>query len=488
MDMYGIKTAVITKLIIQKTGVYQQQYRRPYSTQIGSEKAMDDIVNAVGNSRVITPATIATATSDFILPSAQPEAMVNIPNGWQNERLRYFLEITITDQINMVKKQYITGCTEYSDLSYNGKIDPNMRFFINNSILARTQNVLTNIGKRPLSQIYEVSHILVNNDFSHIQQSDQLYTMKPDAIVSNMSNASFLNTEGYDTNSFIDTSTLLTRNVIAKSNRVNNIASNYVSSLLDGYLQIQKTDNESHFHTLETLKRKLGTNPIETDCFLGWLKTLNTNRGFGLTSADSFSYNDLMIFDPNVVNVTILANTTQNQGATMMASAHWGGSDINTQTAAIISQTLPAFMTSYGYCKVHLISTNYTSDGLSGTSLVSIPKTMNVGIDENSLIASFIEKLDRELFTLISHNNQIYYKVEINCDMFGETWITMQLGNEPTITYVAPSFADSFTTPIVTNNQANLNNISSDLHQLMFTVNENESNKHLHRASNGVII
>ena len=125
--MYTTKRMNVVKLIIQKTGTFNEQYRRPYSTNL-TANVEQNILNSVNGRQNIKASTVAGAAMDFIAPSATPETNVPIANGWGTPRLRFLLEIQHVDHMGVKNNEYVTGYTEHSDVSMNGLVDPKMTF------------------------------------------------------------------------------------------------------------------------------------------------------------------------------------------------------------------------------------------------------------------------------------------------------------------------------------------------------------------------
>lgn len=484
MGMYGTKTMGVVRLIIQQTGTYNAQYRRPYTTQLTQQTA-DLILDTVSQKNTITAATVAQAASGFITPMATAEQEVGILNGWQTPRLRFLLEVRSEDHMGVALTEYITGYTEYSDLSMSNLIDPKMTFFINNISMTRNVTHRTPLGTQTYQNVLDNSHILVNDQFTNMFDTNKMYSLKPENILSDMETSGILD----DDLSYYDTTTTLTKAVPTKANRKNNIAPVYVASMLDAYLQTSRSeDYATHSALIEGATRAVESSTYVDDPFLTWMQARKAQRGFGIATGNMFTLEDLCALDPNTTNVMRLANRVESTAHQVGQTSGWGGSDGFTHFAATLSQALPAYMSQFCFTKVHFTSTNYSINGEIAT-IIADAKGYNATMDISRDIASFVFRMNNELLSSLSFNNTMPFQLEVRCDLLGETWIDVSLNGEPSVMYVTPSFTDALMTPIVTTNQNIIHGISRDFGGLMSAmVEHDQGNRGLTRSSSNIQI
>ena len=173
--MYSTKRMNVVKLLIQRTGTFGDQYRRPYNSNLDAATA-DKILAAVDGKNIIKASTLAATSMSFIAPSSTPEQSIGIINGWGTPRLRFLLEIQHIDHMGSINNEYISGYTEYSDLSMSDRVDPKMKFFMNNVGRTRTVTHRTPLGNQTYQNVIDSSHILVNDQFTNAFDSNKLYT------------------------------------------------------------------------------------------------------------------------------------------------------------------------------------------------------------------------------------------------------------------------------------------------------------------------
>ena len=466
--MYTTKRMNVVKLIIQKTGTFNEQYRRPYSTNL-TANVEQNILNSVNGRQNIKASTVAGAAMDFIAPSATPETNVPIANGWGTPRLRFLLEIQHVDHMGVKNNEYVTGYTEHSDVSMNGLVDPKMTFYCNNISRTRVQEHLTPLGNQTYQSVIDNSHVLVNDRFTNAFDANRLYTLAPESVASHIGSSSIMADSG---DVFYDGSTALTKSQPTKSSRTNNIAPVYVASLLDAYLQSARSEEyAAHDSILEDVRNSVSTSSFTEDPFLMWMMNHKMRQGYGASLGNVFTLDDLCALDPNTPNVMMPANMMPSNTHSLGTTMHWGGSDGFTLTASIVSQSLPAYMSQFCFTKLHFTSTNYTLTGEIVTTISDV-RGFNISLDQSKELSALIYRLNTELLAGISYNNTMPFKIEVRCDLMGETWIEVSLNSEPPVMFVTPSYADALMTPIVTTNSNVLAGISRDFDGLMTSIVE----------------
>ena len=481
--MFTTKRMNVTKLLIQRTGTFGDQYRRPYNSSLDGATA-SKILEAVEGKNIIKASTLANTSMGFIAPQATPEHRIDIINGWGTPRLRFLLEVQHVDHMGVINNEYISGYTEYSDLSMNDRVDPKMTFYMNNVGRTRVVTHNTPLGSQTYQNVIDSSHILVNDKFTNAFDSNKLYTLAPESIVSHIDTAGIIGDE--DGGSFFDTSTALTKANPTKSDRRNNIAPIYVSGLLDSYLQSARSEEYLGQNAiLEDVRNNVSSTAFSDDPFLMWMTAHNKRKGYGYSDGNTFTLEDLVSLDPNTVNVMRVANRMQSNTHVAGSTCSWGGSDGTTQFASILSQSLPAYLSQYCFNKLHFMSTNYTMTGQIET-VITNTLGYNNGIDQSKEIQSMIYRINTELLTGVSFGNTMPFKIEVNCDLIGETWIEVSLNGEPPQMFVSASYADALMSPIVTTNQGVLNGISNDFCGLMTSIVE-QLPSHNAMAMNGRI-
>lgn len=468
-NMYGVKSMRVARFVIQETGTYNQQYRRPYEAQLTSE-AKNTILDTIDRTKSISATTMAGVSNLVLSARAAPESNIMIPNGWGTRRLRFFMEIVTEDRTGMMHtSEYIVGYTDHCGLSLSNHIDPNMVFYINGVNITRTRTMATPLGNQVHHNLLDASHVLVNNQYEGMYGNNKVFTLRPEDVYDQMDNRELA--EGLD-GFAVDGRTMLTSSA-TKSNRGNAIVPNYVASLLNSYLQISRDHNQADQGSIiRDARSTVQSGTISEDPFMSFV------RGkYAMSGGDHFTYQDLLSLDPNVVNVTHVAPVNEALRGSMHhmgQTADWGSSDLTTQAATQIAQSLPSYMLQFGINKLRMHSTNLDIGGVI-TTIPSDVRSFNSGEDLTRNIQALIFRMEHELMRGITFNGSMGYMLEVTCDLLGETWINLSLNGEPPTCYVAPSFCDALMAPVVTSNFTILDGLANDFDALMKDIIDRDS-------------
>lgn len=459
----------VAKLIITETGTYNDQFRRPYQSQL-TASGLHEIVENASRSPKITPSIFSGLTSQVLAPSASAESVIQIPEGWSERRFKFLLDLEVTYKTGGILHEIVTGYSETpaSTISLYNTLDPNTTFRVNNTIHIRSQTIQTPYGPQSTSALSDCSHVLSNNDWSGIRGNSQNFLLRPTDIFSRVISSEVeaqLEVEGS-----YDASAVLMNNA-TKSRRVNNIPTNYLSDIVRNYsnayqqfgIGMDEIGRNDAFGTAQQYSRE---NSASRDPFLETLANIN-----GVQVQNTFTLNDLARIDPDVSNRTIY----MKKGAAQIAQLHqsgqtsgWQGSDLHTHIANLLSNAVPSIMISNLIMKVAFISSNMDITGRLDTRIVDIDGFAQ-GVDMSPYARAFVSKFENEVLSDIVNNFQVSIGVSMQVDLIGETWIELTVNGEK-IDYVVPSFSDALFTPIITSNQMVGRQLSSDLKNLMENV------------------
>lgn len=457
-SQYGIKEYGIKQFVLQRTGTYNDQYRRPYNTVL-DHSTQQQLVDTITNTPGLTASHLAEASNQFMQPSATPESMIVIPNGWGTERIRFLLAITTTDHMGNVNNEHVVGYTDYSGVSNNLNIDPDMIFHINAISITQTTMVRTPMGNQYSNRLIDTSHILSDTNYSNAFNPNQMFNLAPENVFNRMNVLDM--TAGlneYDSDSFLVDTTGILNQTAVKSKRSNNIIPVYAATMFNSYtnaLQNHQYDVNSARSEASGLAR---SDPARNDTFMNWLQ-----KNGSMQRNNMFRYRDLENFCNNVRNVTIVVptdvyNDTRHR---VGSTSDWHGSDINTVFATSISQSVPSYMLDYSINKIRLFSTNMDFTGRINTTFSDV-KSFSDGPDMPHRLEAFKAKLESELIRGLTYNGQISYQLELTVDLLGETFIRLSVNGSAFIDYVCPSFADGLMSPVVTNNKNVLDTLVND--------------------------
>lgn len=475
-NMYGAKVLRVVKFIIQRAGTYNNQYRRPYSSHVDAN-TRNRLLSAIENKAQITAPLIARIANDVIMPDATPEQTVGIAHGWETPRLRFLLELQMEDHMGSIKTTYISGYTEFADVSHGGLVNPAMPFFVNNIATLKHTQVTTPVGRQTHMSLIDSSQVLTNTAYQGALGNSTVYSMRPENVIGNME-VQELSGDGEEM--IIDTTAhLSTRGVLNR--RSNNITPSYIASTLDSYLQAARgVDTSNTTEIYQSATNAIRSLDINENEFISAIMT-NRRRMGRMLPDNFFTLDELLKIDSNaqqVMNVVTFGGNNMHVAGSTQA---WHGSDGVTLFATALAQALPGYMSSLCINRLHFRATNMTLDGSIQTTIATIRGYNAADLSTEAQAITF--RLNNELLMSLSYGNTVPFSLDVNCDFLGETWIEVALAGEPLTPFVFPTFCDSLMAPIVTNNRNMFEGITKDFNSLVTDLVENDSTISRQRTS-----
>jgi hypothetical protein len=214
---------------------------------------------------------------------------------------------------------------------------------------------------------------------------------------------------------------------------------------------------------------------VKENHFMNVLATINNG-----VSSNSFTWGQLQRLDMAIdaktqyltIGEAIKTNTSTGIHDVGM-SEYWTGSNHTTHMASILSSAIPALMMEHMLQKVVMRSTNH--DMMSNMNTIVVEFLSLSHIDPTHNVNLFKHRFEMEVMRDVTMNNQIPYMLEVKCDLFGETWISISVDGEPMVLYTVPSFCDSLYTPVMTNNRDHFARVTNDFNQLVGYVTDEVS-------------
>jgi len=462
---FATSRARVKRLLLVETGTYNPQFRRGYETQVTGQ-VMNMISERMAGAAAFTPAMFGGIAGQFVRPSAAPESPnpIAIPNGWNERRMRFMMEVEITHPLSGTTTEVVTGYTEnYDGVAMSGAIDPRLMFYINGITELRNLTVPTPMGRQNMTSVASSCQVLVDNAWTGIRQPEHVTRMRPTDVFS-MIQRSHLPTSA----TFMDTRTVLGSQPV-KSRRSNNLPSAYASNLVDSYKNSwaqcdsfgQGMDNViGHLRGVEI-------DPLmSADNFIQAMSAIRAQP-----PSNMFTYGDLMRLDANVdsdeIKAIVFMGHSQQVGPHYAGQTEtWQGADGCTAAAAILSQAVPAIMADMALTQIAFTATNRNfATNFIGEIPVTITTT-NIrsfaNMDLRQQDAAFQARMRAEVLNDISYSNSLDYYLEMRVDLLGETRIGISLDGGPMIEYVAPSFCDSLMAPVITGSEDRAKILAND--------------------------
>lgn len=459
------KNLQIHKLLIIETGTYNQQYTRPFRMNLQAD-ALDALQHTIDDSNVITSNMLSGVANQFIRPAAQPEAQININNGWDTKRLRFLLQISY-ERGGFTMHDVILGYTDYAGVSHSLALDPQMKFHVNSVVNQRQSVIATPTGHKSIFQTADASHVLASQQHASVLNNTATYHLRPEDIYKVMPTVGSFD---FDQSQDVVDLRVVNSQAPVFSKRNNSIASHYVAQMLNGYRTGAATaygaEEEAYAGAMGMVKDKI----VSQNVFLNKLSQL---QGMGGTA--TFTLGDLRNIDPNldyVTKVVPLGNVQQVQRVHQAGqTAHWHASDAETQYAAIISQSIPAMMMDFSFAQVRFVSTNNVPGGQITTNILAANSFAQADMRHQAELLK--ARIDSELIRDLTYENQIPYSITAEFDLLGQSSISISLNNQQVIEYAVPSFADAMFAPVLTTNAAITTDLSRQFNNMVCHLNFN---------------
>lgn len=467
----------ITRLVMQETGTYNPMFSRPFTTDMngGASSAIAARVGEFGL-KGVQPAALGNAALNFMKPSATPGSEILIPYGWQERRVRFVMEIVVDYSTGTRMSYFLQGYTDFPGVSQNGHIAPDMTFIINSLVGVSKIMMTTPYGVQAVDKVVESSQILVENRHSPMAPHADRYMMRPQDVFVGMHSSYLRNSYQVDDQADFMDSRILMRTEPVQSNRSNNVSSNYIAKVVDantmGRELVGFGQDDADILTRSRgyamgNEKSLLDNPV--------IRRLSELSG-GMGVKNTFTFGDFERLDMNVRNVTdfiTMGGAMQVGSITPIhqtgQTEYWVGSDLVTQQATILSQSIPALMMELLISNVSFVSTNHTIDCQMDTRLVHAMTLTSADLRQNYDL--FVRRLEMEILNPMCFGGQESYTLDMRVDMFGETWINLSIGGTPPTQFVIPSFCDTLCSPVVTQDHNRFETLVHDFDMLLTDVN-----------------
>jgi hypothetical protein len=470
----------ILQLLMAKAGKHGVQYRRPYKTN-GTGSAVGLITERLdtlqGHLQTISGGFLAGVAGDFVQPQAAPESSngILIPNGWGVDRYYFFMKVKVYNRLGGSTTELIQGYTDHPDmLSYGGALDPNTRFTINSVTVMNDTVEYGQYAGHNVSHVTDAYHVVANNAWTDLSSlSDPLannfVSMRPGDIHTTIT------TMGLGASDLVDTRQLSTRTPRA-SRRSNGLATEYASRIINSTIEAASA-MPSTAASMELHTRAAGNSleaSLNRNAFINAISQINLN-----TMSDNFTLSDLFKLDPALADpmdqrmVVMQSGSAIAQGNPSYAgilnnsadcSESWGGATYEHQAAAIISNAIIGLLIEAGLAIAHVRCTNHS---IGGPMINVLDGATLGGQDMQRAMFGFQSRLQTEVINQVSMNNTVGYNIEIRGEIARSTMINLQIDNRPGVMFVAPSFADALTAPVLAASSERLKEVAYDFGNML---------------------
>jgi hypothetical protein len=450
----------VARLLLIHTGRYNDAVVRPYMAYATPETTMQLMEQTHGGSR-IEMANMSGIAGQIIRPTSEPGGTVDIVGGWGSTRMRFMAEIHHGSMNGDVTVQYLTGYTDYDGVNATGQaVDPKMRFFINNSITTRRVRTMAGYGMENQLQVQDAAQILIGTPTTDYRQAAQsMHTMRPEDIFGTIG---CLHDDHASAGGFFDMRSPFTGSSMKKSLRSNGSPTAFLSKTLKTYKgAMQAADVGADFSDLANTMAGMVAEPtITADPFIGAMTRFGTSLG----EQNSFTYAELCGLCQETSHRTKVVMQSPAQRATLHqpgSSEAWTGMTHEVMIATMITHAAPAIM-----CDLMLTHASFsiTNRNLGG-QITLVPGNYQSFAEMNLSrhIQAFEARMVSEVFRDITRNNEIDIDLWCNINLLGDSEITVAYMGHPPVKFVAPSFADALTAPVVAYNLQNVQAMATDI-------------------------
>jgi hypothetical protein len=489
----------VESLVFVPTGTYQDQYRRPWVTEVNQDN-INQVYETVSHayrdyqakvasgaaapdgSYMINPLDLSNVSSSFIRPAAAAEAKarVRLEHGLGYQTARFIMVINVMRHGAVEPNRYvINGYTNHLGLHQkHGRagqnnsdfaVDQQMEMTVNS--IMEVRNVYRNYGygEQMSTEMVSVNQVLIDTQFETVDNAEviRLRPYEVSAALARMHDPQ-VNRTGVTTNDtrYVQTGTPELSDV--HHTNPNDYMARIISGLANGRDLAVRTGQSGFVDPYNNAMRELRDASSRNDPFLKAI----ANFGDGIVSA-TFTFRDLLHVDPNAeadgicfINMRDYGSMANVRGQNMAignSTSEWHGQDLPTQWAAQLANMLSPMMMDMAMRKVDIIATNSFGEVFcKATNALPFVKGVNLTPQLQALDRLFYQ----QFVAPMSIDNQMRYDIDVNADLFGEITIKISVGGSPHYVYVFPAFMSSAMSPVLTTRPDTLDHIATSFKQL----------------------
>lgn len=467
-SLYGVGNSKIIKFILQPTGVYHDQYVRPY-TPVATRNTVNKIIDKLNDHKDLSLNSLSDVATEIIIPNSTPEFVANIPNGWNTPRYKFYLVIESQDNAGHNKFiEHIVGYTNYSGVSYLNSekpaIDPQMEFIINSILVYQINDYLlaTGLAGNNIKQ-FNNYNILSNNG-----SQKKIDVLKPENVLQSME----IQEMGFDDVAIDNRCNKLNNLFSVDSAGLNNSPVHWVNRTIGSVYKAIKDEKygspdevtDDNYYGQASLTSGSYSNAINK--YVNPVDSL-TNSKFKQYLADrvytypkpdnAFLFDELFTFNKAGFDYIVLPVSISSNLHNLNTSNDWSGSDILTQNAHLIALTFPEMMLKYSLTNVCMSFSNQTLNN----EIVYKPTEIKSILENDPNEVHRFEAFAREYLFMYIRNildfNKCSASIVITCSILGDIRIEFfnyasSIGSIPHIVYSCPNFSNSTFSSVITGN------------------------------------
>lgn len=462
----------IARLTLQESGTYNRQFSRPYEVvttndRMGTLSTMEDRIQTVSHQNpnaTINRNLLSGIASNLVVPAAAYSHELVIPNGWNERRLRFVLEVHINDHFG-TNIYFFQGFTDYPGITANGIADPKMPFIINSFIKINRAQDFSGINSTGFRDVITEAYQVVNGQFHAQYNNATVYGLRPEDLFAGVQSnyiGSIMDTYG---DLQIGDSRTNKANTSIRSRRSNGIPSSFLTKVVDTYR------SASMLSDFGSGSDDIYSRAINT-CYEGtvhenpFIRLISNITGF--QNATIFTLENLAAIDPGVGARTEfhqMANTVHlhRVGDT---NDNWMQPTLETQLATIATHAVSGLMVENLFVSMGFHTTTLTLNGQPVTQMFPGAQGVTTA-DMRPYVNKFIQQFEMEVLPDLTMNWTVPLDMVVVSDLYGETRIEISIDGRPHEVFVTPSFCDSLMVPVVTTNTNDYNSLVVGIEEVM---------------------
>lgn len=478
-------SVTLKRALFTKTGEYHEVFRNPYQLTLGADGDMiDRFENATDGGGRISNDVIGAIASSILRPNfgSAPDK-VAIPNGWRVPRLRclFEFEILLPGENKATTVEILTGYTDFVEFTIHGADDvefaPDMKIFFNNAVtstVVHSRHANGTHGERRI--VTNASHVLASNaleipDLRGGQQ--ELTSLLPQDVMSHLETEAGDSRENYGDIPGMDFRQNFTADGIKKSRRSNGLPADYIARCINGIVNSDRGTDMSYMQPensrYERARHAVREDSVARDAVF---KLFNKEANFDYNQYITFA--DLAKIFPYFEEVSELIRPADNVYQTSLPNAtdtsEWHRTTMETQIATILAQGVPALMMDIALSSIDFVATNLVHD--RGVSVFENDVTIR---DSRSFMGTthliphndlFADRFISEILVGLTDSNRHIVYLAVQCEVTGDTRISVSYNEGYTETFVMPTFCDALCAPVVSTDERDLDNLAKDLNVL----------------------
>lgn len=466
------------EMILLETGTYNDQFLRPFEAHMDGD-AVSAFGRATQGAKQVTAASIAGVAGTLMSPSAVPVASASIDQGWGERRFSFIIKLEQNLGINGLTATWvITGYTNHFGLALTSQsLDPNMKFYINNSIQMRNNFENTPLGMVNRQTVVNASQVIKPDPHGSLligQSDNALRTCRPEDVVGTIASLELVSQDS----SFDLRSTHV--GASGKANRSHFLAPSFVAGVYNQVFNEVNNPQSGHMVDMnvayERARENLRAPSTIDDPFL-----LLLQRQTGYSHGGFFTYRELLDSMPEAAGIV---KVVMNRGANLKRigqrgdSEDWGTALVETQLATVLCQCVPSLMMELGFVQASFTITNKTINNQFWFEWQQEPDSLMSRVDLSPHMAHFQQRLFNEIMPMVTQNSMMEVQVAMTINIIGDTFVNVQVWNNHPVEFVMPTFTDSLFAPVLCYGREHLIKMGNQFESLLSSAIDLNANPH----------